>query len=236
MKLHRPLTLSIDIGGTGIKMMIVDAKDKPQTTYFRMLTPHPATHSAVLALLKKMIAKEKLSFDRISAGFPGVVINGVVKTAPNLHPTWRNKNFQKDLEKMTGKPARVANDADVQGYGDSSGKGLEMMITLGTGVGSALFMNAQLVPNLELGHHPFLNNLSYEELLGEAAFKKHGVRRWNKLLKQAIALWAKTFNYQKLYLGGGYAQCISFRLPANVKITSNVEGVLGGIKLWENHA
>ncbi len=228
-----PLTLSVDIGGTGIKMMILDSHGKPKTNYLRELTPHPATHKKLLALIQKMIQRQPISFDRVSAGFPGVVEAGVVKTAMHLHSSWVGKNLQKDLELMTGKLARVANDADVQGEGDIVGIGVELVITLGTGVGSALFINGELVPNLQLGHHPFMNNKTYEDLLGKAAFETEGVEQWSEYLKRAITLWQNTFNYQYLYLGGGYAEKIAFPLPPNVKISSNIEGILGGIKLWE---
>jgi polyphosphate glucokinase len=134
---------------------------------------------------------------------------------------------------MTSHPARVANDADVQGFGDISGKGVELVITLGTGLGSALFLNGKLVPNLELAHHPFRNNQTYEALLGKVALQKNGVAKWRANLKRAILLWQQTFNYDILYLGGGYAKKINFKLPNYVKISDNIEGILGGIKLWE---
>lgn len=232
MKKKSPLTLSIDIGGTNIKIMILDSKGNAKTEYFREATPSPATHKAVLKVIKKMIEQISLDFDRISAGFPGVVLQGVVKTAHNLHPSWLGKNLQKDLETMTGKPARVANDADVQGEGDIIGQGVELVITLGTGFGSALFVNGILVPNIQLGHHPFIDNHTYEDLLGKAALKKFGTRRWNAYLKRAIAMLNQTFNYQQLYIGGGHAAKVSRPLPKHVKISSNIEGVLGGIKLW----
>jgi polyphosphate glucokinase len=225
-------TLAIDIGGTGIKMMVLDKQGNPQTAYKIEPTPHPATHEKLLALLETMIKQETVNFDRVSAGFPGVILDGVVKTAHNLDPSWVGKNLQKDLALITGKPVRVANDADVQGEGDICGKGVELVITLGTGVGSALFINGELVPNLQLAHHPFIDNKTYEDILGKAAFEAHGEVVWNNYLKQAMTLWEQTFNYQHLYLGGGFSGKISFLLPENVKISSNIEGVLGGIKLW----
>lgn len=227
-----PSTLCIDIGGTGIKMMILDSHGKAMTDYRRELTPHPATHEKLIALMEKMIQQEPIAFDRISVGFPGVMLRGVVKTAHNLDPSWVGKNLQEDLEKITGKPTRVANDADVQGEGDICGDGIELVITLGTGVGSALFIDGKLVPNLQLAHHPFLDNKTYEEILGKIAFEAHGEVVWNTYLQRAISLWEQTFNYQHLYLGGGYAEKIAFQLPANAKVSSNIAGVLGGIKLW----
>ena len=134
---------------------------------------------------------------------------------------------------MTGKPVRVANDADVQGLGDICGEGVELVITLGTGLGSALFIHGTLVPNVQLAHHPFIDNKTYEEMLGKIALETKGDVVWNTYLQRAIVLLQQTFNYQYLYLGGGYAEKISFPLPEGVKIANNIEGILGGIRLWD---
>jgi polyphosphate glucokinase len=231
---NKPHTLSIDIGGTGIKMMILDADAKPLTEYTTEPTPKPATVEALCAVFKNMITSFDQPFDRVSAGFPGVIEHGVVKTAVNLHTSWLDVSLQKKLEEISSKPVRVANDADIQGLGDIKGKGLEMVITLGTGVGSALFIDGHLVPNLELGHHPFMDNYSYEELLSKAYIEANGEDKWRMNLKRAIQMWAMIFNYDTLYIGGGFAHIIKFELPENVKTSENIEGVLGGIKLWEN--
>ncbi len=230
----KPFTLSIDIGGTGVKMMVLDATGKSVTEYIVKPTPHPATVKALGGVIKEMIQGLPVDFDRISVGFPGVVMNGVITTASNLDVSWLGVNVQKELEEISKKPVRVANDADVQGLGDISGKGLELVITLGTGVGSALFYNGTLIPNLELGHHPFMDNLSYEELLSKNYFETHGEQKWRMNLKRAIQMWAMIFNYDTLYIGGGFAHAVKFELPINVKLSENIEGVLGGIKLWEN--
>lgn len=232
-KIKRPTTLAIDIGGSIIKMIIMDAKTKPLTPYLRMSTPRPATVAAIFKLLKQMIDHFHLPYDRVSAGFPGVVKQGIIKTAVNMHPSWVNLHFQQKLAELTHHKVRVANDADVQGYGDIKGKGVELVITLGTGVGSALFLDGKLLPNLELGHHPFKDNATYEALLGKAALEKWGKRKWQAHLKAAITLWQKTFNCDQLYLGGGFAHEIKFKLPTGVFLSDNINGVLGGIKLWE---
>lgn len=230
------VTLCIDIGGTGVKMLVLDSNDEAKTKYKKEPTPHPATYNKLTKLLEKMIYEQQeiVHFDRLSAGFPGVIMDGIVKTAHNLDPSWVGKNIQKKLEQIAGKPALVANDADVQGLGDICGKGVELVITLGTGLGSALFINGVLVPNLQLAHHPFIDNKTYEDFLGELAFKENGKAMWNGYLQRAISLWQQTFNYKYLYLGGGNAENITFDLPKGVKVRSNIEGVLGGVKLWKS--
>lgn len=226
-------TLCIDIGGTGVKMIVLDPAGRPMNERARELTPKPATWSAVLDLIRDMLQKQP-PFDRISVGYPGVVRQGVTLTAANLDASWLGQNLQTALEAMTHKPTRVINDADLQGYGVIEGTGLEMVLTLGTGVGSALFLDGRLVPNLELGHHPFQKNKTYEERLSDAELKEHGKQKWSKRVGEMVELLSAIFNYDRLHIGGGNAQNIRIDLPANVSMFDNVDGMTGGIRLWDN--
>lgn len=225
-------TLALDIGGSGIKGMILDADGTPISDRKRIETPQPPLPEAVLTVIEQ-ISETLGEYDRISTGFPGVVIQGVVKTAVNLCPEWVDFDLATVLETRLKKPARVANDADIQGYGVISGQGVELVVTLGTGFGSALFLNGHLVPNLEFGHHPFRKEKTYEELLGRAALKKKK-DSWNRNLERAIATLSQAFNYQQLYIGGGETKHIAFELPENVTIVDNTAGILGGIALWND--
>jgi polyphosphate glucokinase len=227
-----PRTLCIDIGGTGIKTMVVSAQGKPLTERARVATPRPATPKAMAATLKQ-IAPDPGAYDRISVGFPGVVARGVVKTAPNLDPSWAGFDLAGAIEKLTGKPTRVLNDAGVQGYGAIRGRGVEVCITLGTSMGFALFVDGRYVPNIELGHHVFRKGKTYEDELGKKALARLGKKKWNKMLARAIAQIDRTFNYDTLYVGGGNAANVTLELPPNVKRVENVAGLLGGVKLWE---
>jgi polyphosphate glucokinase len=227
------LTLAIDIGGSGLKMLTLDANGEALTERLRVATPKKATPEAVLKVLDEMIAKHG-AFDRISVGFPGVVTGGVIFTAVNLDKSWVGFDLAKALQERTGRPVRVANDADVQGLGVVEGRGVELVLTLGTGMGSALFVNGRLVPNLELGHHPFRKDRTYEDLVGDAALKKIGAERWSRRVRKAIDALEETFNYRLLYLGGGNAEKLDTELPKNVKIVSNLAGLLGGIALWRD--
>jgi polyphosphate glucokinase len=110
-----------------------------------------------------------------------------------------------------------------------------LVITLGTGFGSVLFVDGHRI-HLELGHHPFHDGKTYEDELGHLALEKKGKRKWNKLLSEAIDELARTFGYDRLYIGGGNTKFIKFELPANVKVVSNEEGLRGGIKLWDEQA
>nr|WP_318730184.1 hypothetical protein [Roseofilum sp. Guam] len=126
----------------------------------------------------------------------------------------------------------MANDADIQGFGAISGQGVELVITLGTGFGTALFVDGKLVPNLEGGHHPFRKKQTYEQQLGRAALEKVGTKKWNKRLKKAICKLQHLFNADRIYLGGGEAKKVDCELPKNVSIVPNINGLLGGIALW----
>jgi polyphosphate glucokinase len=230
---HSPITLTVDIGGTGIKMMALDVSAKPVTDRLRALTPTDPTPERVIALLDEMRAQMP-AFDRVSVGFPGVVKNGVTLEAHNLHPKWAGFPLQETLEKDWKKVVRVANDASVQGYGAIYGKGVELCLTLGTGLGSSLFTTGHLCPGLELAHHPWRKGKTYEDYLGIRGLKKHGKKRWNILVQKAIAQTSQLFNWDYLHIGGGNARHINFELAKNIRIVSNEEGLLGGVALWRN--
>jgi polyphosphate glucokinase len=231
-KAKSPITLSIDIGGSGLKAMLLDADGKPVSERQRVPTPAIPTPDLVLKALDEMRAALP-GYDRISAGFPGVVKRGVTFTAVNLHPAWMNFPLQTELEKRWKKPARIANDASIQGYGAIHGDGVEMVITLGTGMGSSLFTRGRLCPGLELGHHPWRKK-TYEDYLGRRGLDKYGKKTWNKLLKEAIEQTSNTFNWDHLYIGGGNTKKIDFELPKDVEIVSNEAGLLGGVALWKD--
>ncbi|MBF6558847.1 MAG: ROK family protein [Candidatus Binataceae bacterium] len=225
-----PRTLAIDIGGTGIKALTLDPAGKPLNDRTRIPTPKHGTPKAVIGVIRKL-AKAQDGFERVSAGFPGVVKDGVIYTAANLGKGWEGFDLRRALERKLKRPARVANDADIQGLGCVRGHGIELVITLGTGFGSVLFANGTRI-HLELGHHPFHNGKTYEDELGEKTLKRRGRKRWNKMLAQAIDDLRRTFNYDALYLGGGNSRLVDRKLAADVRIVSNAEGLLGGIALW----
>jgi len=227
-------TLSIDIGGTGTKMLVLDETGHPITERTREPTPRPASPSALLAVIGHL-AKGHEPFDRVSVGFPGVVKRGVVKTAPNLDTKlWHGYAFETELSNLLGRPTRIVNDADLQGYGVIQGKGVEMVLTLGTGLGAALFVNGHLFPNLELAHHPFKKGKTYEDLVCEAELDRIGKKRWSRRVAAAIEQLEPIFNYDLLHLGGGNAKKLKLDLPENVVRFENVAGLRGGIRLWDD--
>src|SRR3984885_14844888 len=226
-----PITLSVDIGGTGIKTMPLDTSGNPVSESFRALTAPDPTPDRVLAILDDLRAQIP-AFDRVSVGFPGVVKNGVTLAAHNLSPKWAGFPLQETLEEHWKKIVRVPNDASVQGYGATYGKGVELCLTLGTGLGSSLFTDGRLCPGLELAHHPWRKDKTYEDFLGRRGLDKYGKKHWNKFVQDAIVQTQKLFNWDHLYLGGGNTKKLDFKLPPNVSIVSNEDGILGGVALW----
>ena len=230
---QRRRTLAIDIGGTGLKALVLGPTGEALTERARVETPRPATPARVLRTLLRLI--EPLGdFQRVSVGFPGVVVDGVTRTAPNLHEKWAGFDLAGALKKHTRRPVRVLNDAGVQGYGVIEGRGVEMVLTLGTGMGCALFLDGKYVPNLELAHHPFKDGKSYEECVGARALEKYGKRKWNRRVEAALRQIDVIWNPQRIYLGGGNSKYLRFELPPHVKLTENIAGLLGGIALWKD--
>lgn len=228
----RPATLAVDIGGSHVKASVLDAEGGMLRERMRIDTPKGITPEGLVDLVAGLIA-ELPAFDRVSVGFPGVVRGGVIKTAPNLG-TEQYKGFDlaTALAQRLGKPVRVCNDADVQGLAVVRGQGVEMVVTLGTGFGTALFDDGRLAPHLELAHHCFRKGRTYEDLLGEAARRRRGTKRWNRSVLRAIETLRALTNFDHLYIGGGNAHRLDIEVPADVTVVDNTAGVLGGIRLW----
>lgn len=224
--------LTIDIGGSHVKATIVDQNGKLLFDYKKINTPTPASPENMVATIKTLI-KEFPAFDHISAGFPGYVREGIIHTAPNLGTKlWADVDFSKVLGDALGKPAKVVNDADMQGLGIVKGHGLEMVVTLGTGFGTAFCYKGNLLPHIELAHHPFTKKSTYDMYIGQKAFDAIGVKRWNKRMEKVLVVLKTVFNYDTLYLGGGNSSEIKFKIDDNVKIVSNIDGIHGGYRLW----
>lgn len=243
---RQPDTLAIDIGGTGLKASVLDPTGEMEHARVRIPTPYPLSPQRLVDELEKLV-QDLPPFDRISVGFPGMVRAGQILSAPHfvspdgpggtpapkLVQAWNRFDLAAALEKVTGKPTKVANDADLQGAAVVKGAGLELVVTLGTGVGTALFYEGQLLPHLELAHHPLRKDLTYNEVLGDAARKKEGVKKWRQRVYETVeTLRALTF-FDHCYLGGGNSARLNDDLPAGVTVVSNDAGILGGIKLWE---
>lgn len=227
--------LSIDIGGSHIKATILNAGGELQFGFQTVDTPHLPGPEKLLTAIKNLVSKFP-EYDKVSVGFPGYVKEGIVFSAPSLAPKkWGVVNLRKLLADEFNCPVVVVNDADMQGLGIVSGKGLEMVITLGTGLGSALLLNGILLPHFELSQHPFISNVIYDRYIGKKALEKEGEIKWNKRIQKVLLVLKTVFNYDHLYIGGGNSRKINIPLDKNVTLVSNEDGIKGGAKLWQDN-
>ena len=225
--------LAIDIGGSGLKAALVAADGTMLSDKQRIDTPYPCPPKVMVEALCDLVSPLS-GFDRIAIGFPGVVRDEHVVTAPHYGTEeWAGYPLSSVMSQRLGcVPARMINDAEMQGLAAIQGKGLELMLTLGTGAGTGLFRNGALMPHLELAHHPVHKKKTYNQYVGKHARKKAGNTRWNKRVAKVIDILHGLLNYDHLYIGGGNARHIDFDLPANVSLVSNKAGLEGGGPLW----
>jgi len=243
---EHPFTLAVDVGGTGLKASVLDAKGAMVADRVKITTPYPLTPDKLVTTLKRLIAPLPTAA-RASVGFPGMVRDGVVRSVPHfttvagpgtaidphLVTLWEKFDLAGALTKEFGIPTKAANDADIQGAAVVTGKGLEMIITLGTGFGTGLFHNGQLLPHLEIAHQPFRKGEEYDDQLGEATRKEIGETRWNKRVMKAIDNMRALVFFDHLYIGGGNSRrVLRHHLPDDVTVVDNTAGILGGIRLW----
>ncbi|ADY53392.1 ROK family protein [Pseudopedobacter saltans DSM 12145] len=226
-------TLAIDIGGSSIKATVLDEQGEMLAEYQKTPTPKVPKPEAVLQSIKNLVVGFP-EFNQVTVGFPGYVRAGIVQTAPNLGTKyWEGYPLAQSLADEFGQPVRLLNDADLQGFGLIEGKGLELVLTLGTGLGTALFMDGSLLPHLELSHFIAKDDKDFDAYIGDKALDKDGTEKWNKKLKEVIALFSLVVNYNKLYLSGGNAKKVELKLDHNIKICGNREGIKGGAFVWK---
>jgi len=244
---ERPCTLAIDIGGTGLKASVLDAGGAMVADRVKVATRYPMSPVDLVEALAALCAPLP-EYDRVSAGFPGMVRAGHVLSAPafstvsglgsavvdELRRQWAGFDLAGALAERLGKPTKVANDADVQGAAVVGGHGLELVITLGTGLGTALFYESRLLPHLEFAHHPFRKGETYNEQLGEATRKAIGHDRWNVRVHKAVETLRLLTFFDHCYIGGGNSRRVTGLSVADVSVVDNSAGILGGIKLWDD--
>jgi polyphosphate glucokinase len=240
-------TLAIDVGGTGLKAAVLDAAGALVQDRVRVSTPYPLAPTRLVDALVELV-RPLPPFDRISVGFPGMVRAGRVLSAPHfvsprgpggkpsaaLLQEWQGYDLASHISGVfDSRPTRVANDADVQGAAVVAGHGLELVVTLGTGVGTAAFFDGRLLPHSEFAHHPLRKGLTYNEVLGDAALRRQGRGRWQKRVVETVGVLRALTFFDHLYIGGGNATRLKVELPADVTLVDNTAGLLGGIKLWD---
>ncbi len=227
--------LCIDVGGTGLKAAVISSDGKYLSERLRVTTPRHRKPGHIVAALAKMAAPLG-RFDFVTIGFPGMVKNGKVITAPHFGTEdWKGFALAAALRKKFGKPVKLLNDADVQGLAVIRGKGLELVCTLGTGFGTAWFRDGELLPHMDLAHLAVRKKDDFDVYIGEKTRRRIGNKSWNRRVEKLVGVLQTVFAYDHLYLGGGNSRLVAFKLPPNVTTASNDAGMEGGAFAWSRH-
>lgn len=243
---HGLRTLAIDCGGSGIKGAILDESGRLVSDRFRVPVPYPMSPQAFVAVLDE-VAWHGGQFDRATVGMPGMVRHGVVITTPHyitvagphsavdpdLYNMWRRWPVQAELTAHWRRPVRVLNDAQVHGAGVVSGQGLEVMLTLGTGLGCAVFDDGHVVPKLEMSRATVRKGVIYDQWIGATARRALGNKKWSKRVHTMIEELRPVFVWDRLYLGGGETKKVRGPLPDDVTTVANIVGISGGVRVWD---
>lgn len=205
--------LGIDIGASGIKGAIVNVKTgKLVSERLRIPTPSPATPNAVAKTFAELVKKFDYKGEIIGCGFPAIVKKGVAHSAANIDKSWIGTDIHKLFAKTTKKQIVASNDADVAGlaelrFGGGKGKdGTVLVITVGTGLGSALFTNGHLIPNTEFGHFYLKgHNKVAEQYASDRVRKKKDLswKIWATRFDKYLQMVEKLFSPDMIILGGG---------------------------------
>ncbi len=242
-------TLAVDCGGGGIKASVLDAAGTMHVPPVRVPTPYPLPPERLVQTVVELAAQLPTA-DRATVGMPGMIRHGVVvatphyvnragpRTAvvPELLAAWSGRDMAAELSAALGYPVIVLNDAEVHGAGVVSGSGLELVLTLGTGLGSALFDGGALAPHLELSHAPVRRGTTYDGWLGEHERRRIGDGAWSRRVGRALDGLRPVFQWDRLYLGGGNARRVRPAVLAavgdDVVVVPNSAGLVGGVRAW----
>jgi len=266
------VTLVVDCGGTGIKAGLVDCAGQLVGEPVRFPTPYPLSPELLMSIIAGLVHGGLAHFAqpegldlrilRVTVGLPGMIRHGVIvhtphyitnagphtAIVPELQAAWAGFDFQSALRQRLGLPVRVLNDAELHGYGVITGQGLELVLTLGTGLGSAWYDDGALAPHLEISHAPVRlgaampgnehgrQTITYDGFIGDAELRRLGVGHWSDRVEAAIASLKPVFWWDRLYLGGGNSarivELVARNLGDDVTIVPNESALIGGAKLW----
>jgi polyphosphate glucokinase len=214
--------LVIDVGGTNLKVSVGGSGD-----VIKIASGPDMTAARMAEQVQKAVAGR--SYDVVSIGYPGPVVNGRPASEPhNLGAGW----MRFDYAKAFGKPVRVVNDAAMQALGSYQG-GRMLYLGLGTGLGSAFVADGVLEP-LELAHLPYRKNRTYEDYLGLRGLQRMGRKKWLRHVERVVELLKHGLQADYVMLGGGQTKELS-SLPPDVRIGTNAHAILGGIRLWNKN-
>lgn len=242
-------TLAIDCGGGGIKGAVLDESGTARANPVRVPTPYPLPTALFVQTIADL-ADQLPSADRATVGLPGMIRHGVVvatphyvtkagprtRVLPELLDQWRGFDAQAALQAALGVPTRVLNDAEVHAAGVVAGQGLEVVLTLGTGLGCAVFDGGVLAPHLEMSHAPVKSGVTYDTYIGEHERRRLGDALWSRRVARIIDLLRPVFIWDRVYVGGGNSRHITpstlSRLGDDVVIVPNAAALVGGARIW----
>ncbi|WP_428963442.1 ROK family protein [Micromonospora fluostatini] len=243
-------TLAIDCGGGGIKASVLDAAGTMRARPLRVPTPYPLPPALFVKTLVELGARLPTA-ERVTVGMPGMIRHGVVVATPHyvtragprsrvdpaLLAEWSGYDARAALADAFGVPALVLNDAEVHGAGVVAGTGCELVLTLGTGLGSALFDGGMLAPHLELSHAPVRWGTTYDTYVGEPERRRLGDGFWSRRIRQVVDGLRPVVRWDRLYLGGGNSRLIRpeqlARMGDDVVVVPNTAGIVGGVRAWD---
>lgn len=239
---HMQQILGIDVGASGVKGALVDIKSGTVSgERFRVPTPHPSTPDALAGAFSEVVRFFNYK-GLIGCGFPAIVKNGIAYSAANIDPSWIGTNVEDCLGKATGSRVFATNDADAAGiaemrFGAGKGhQGLVMMITIGTGLGTALFYKGMLIPNTELGHLIWRNHHPVEAYCSSGARErmKIGRKEWARRFNEYLHHLDRLFSPDLYILGGGeskffdsYKEILDPKVPVVPAQLLNNAGIIG---------
>ncbi len=244
-----PYTLAVDCGGGGIKASVLDSSGTLHAPAIRVPTPYPLPPERLVDTVAA-IADQLPPSGRATIGMPGMLRHGVVvatphyvtrsgphtRVLPELVQAWAGCDIQAAIADRLGIPTLVLNDAEVHGAGVVSGTGVELVLTLGTGLGSALFDGGRLAPHLELSHAPVRWGTSYDAYIGEIERARLGDARWSRRVRRVVDGLRPVFWWDRLYLGGGNSRQVTpnvlVQLGDDVVVVPNQAGIVGGVRAW----
>lgn len=246
-------TLAIDCGGGGIKGSVLDEVGTMRAHPIRVPTPYPLPTDLFVRTLADL-ADRLPPADQATVGMPGMIRHGVVvstphyvtrsgprtRVVPELVEQWDGFDARTALARSLGIPTLVLNDAEVHGAGVVAGTGLELVLTLGTGLGCALFDGGALAPHLELSQAPVRWGLNYDTFVGEHERRRLGDAFWSRRVRRMVEALRPVFLWDRLYLGGGNSRHIRSehlaRMGDDVVVVPNTAGIVGGVRVWQLHA
>ncbi|QPK80965.1 ROK family protein [Schaalia sp. ZJ405] len=244
------LTLAVDCGGGGIKASVVDDRGTMIAPARRTPTPYPLPPELLVSTVADLAAQLPQA-TRVTMGMPGMIRHGIVidtphyvtkegprsKVIPALVDQWRHFDMRRAITDRLGLPTKVLNDAEVAGAGVIVGTGLEMIITLGTGLGNAVFDGGVLAPHVEVSQGFVRWGLTFDDYIGEHERLRLGDVHWSRRVRRIVDSLRRMYMWDRLYLGGGNSRRITptarTKLGGEVIIVPNDAGIIGGVRAWE---